>query len=289
MLPIGERLNGTRKRVARALGDRDEAYVLQELLRQLKGGALMIDLNGGTTPEQEGDNLCWLARVVGERCEAPVCIDSANGALMASAIETWLQARSGAGAGAIPEEFEIRPGIPWLLLNSITADPARYEQLLPLVLKYRCAVVALCLGGSEPSADAQVRIEKGTALVERLLADGIAPERIYVDPLVMPLGVDTGNGLAAVQVVQVLRERFAGLRTVCGLSNVSFGLPARKLLNRTFLTLLVAAGLDAAVMDTSDGALMSTLHAAAALSGRDEYCSGYISAYRSNRLEPHAG
>ncbi|MFH2009815.1 MAG: dihydropteroate synthase [bacterium] len=280
MLAIGERLNGTRKKVAQALLDRDEAYVRQEVLRQLEGGAMMIDINGGTTPEQEADNLRWLAQVVGTHCGAPVCIDSANGSLMPDAIEAWLRANK----GAIPGHFELRPGVPWLLLNSITADQARYELLLPLIVKYRCAVVALCLGGGEPSADAQVRIGKGTELVERLLADGIEPQRIYVDPLVMPLGVDPGNGLAATQVIQVLKERFPGLRTVCGLSNVSFGLPLRGLLNRTFLTMLIGAGLDAAVMDTSDRELMSSLHAAVALCGRDEYCSGYIAAFRSNRL-----
>lgn len=280
MLTIGERLNGTRKKVAQALQKRDEAYIKQEVQKQLEGGAMMIDINGGTTPDQEADNLRWLARVVGTHCDAPACIDSANGALMQDAIEAWLQAKN----GSIPDHFELRPGHPWLLLNSITADPARYEVLLPLIVKYRCAVVALCLGGGEPSADAQVRIGKGTELVERLLADGIEPQRIYLDPLVMPLGAESGNALAAGKVIQVLKGRFPGLRTVCGLSNVSFGLPKRKLLNRTFLPLLIAAGLDAAVMDTSDRELMSALHAAVALCGLDDYCAGYIAAFRNKRL-----
>jgi cobalamin-dependent methionine synthase I len=280
MLAIGERLNGTRKRVARALAERDEAYVLQEVQQQLDGGAMMIDINGGTTPEQEADNLRWLARVVGEHCEAPACIDSANGSLMSAAIEAWLQAKS----GTVPEEFELRPGTPWLLLNSITADPARYEQVLPLVVKYHCAVVALCLGGGVPSSDVQERIDIGTELVERLLANNIEPQRIYVDPLILPLGADGGSGLAAREVIRVLKERFPGVRTVCGLSNISFGLPKRRLLNRTLLTMLVAAGLDAAVLDTTDRELMSSLHAAVALSGKDEHCADYISAYRNNRL-----
>ena len=281
MLTIGERLNGTRKKVAQALQDRDAAYVREEVQKQLEGGAMMIDINGGTTPEQEPDNLSWLAQVVGRHCDVPVCVDSANPGIMLDAIDALLRARQ----GSIPEKFESSPGIPWLLLNSITGDQARYEMLLPLIVKYRCAVVALCLGAGEPSADVQVRINKGTELVERLLADNIEPERIYIDPLVMPLGVDTGNGLSAIEVIQVLKERFPGLRTVCGLSNVSFGLPLRKLLNRTFLTMLIGAGLDAAVMDTSDREMMSSLHAAVALSGRDEYCAGYISAFRNNQLK----
>ncbi len=277
---IGERLNGSREKVAAALQEKNIEFVGEETRRQLAGGALMIDINGGTSPEQEQENLIWLAEHVALACDAPVCIDSANPEIVQAAIDACLKARS----TSVPASFEIRPGLPWLVVNSITGDDKRYDLLLPVIDKYNCAVVALCLGGGDIRAGVETRIKTGTELVERLVGDGIKLERIYLDPLVMPIGIDTKNGLEAIEVVKELKARFPGLRSVCGLSNISFGLPARALLNRTFLVLLLAAGLDAAVMDTSDRKLMNSLRAALALCGEDMYCSEYISAFRENKL-----
>ena len=92
------------------------------------------------------------------------------------------------------------------------------------------------------------------------------------------------DALALIEALSALKARFDGLRSVCGLSNISFGLPARQLLNRTLLGMLIPAGLDAAIVDTTDARLMSTLRAALALSNRDEYCTGYIAAYRQDKL-----
>lgn len=280
-LTIGERINGTRISVSKALAKRDAAFVRDEIANQIAGGAQMIDLNGGTSPEEEPDNLTWLAQTAAEYCDSPICIDSANPNAIEAAVEVWLKAKG----RLAPAKFEIQTGLPWLMLNSITGDEKRYDVLLPLVRKYNCAVVALCLGASEASAGADERIAAGARLVERMIGDGVEAERIYIDPLVMPLGVDVHNAVTAVSVIEELKRRYPGLRSVCGLSNISFGLPARSLLNRTFLTTLIAAGMDAALMDSTDAGMMGSLYAAVALSGEDDYCTDFIRAFRQGSLE----
>lgn len=279
-LTIGERLNGTRKSVAKALAKRDAAFVQNEIERQIAGGSLMIDLNGGTSPDQEPDNLVWLAETAAMHCDTPICIDSANPDAIEAAIKAWLKARK----VSTPDTFEIQPGLPWLMINSITADKECYDLQLPLVKKYNCAVVALCLGAGEVSTGVDQRITMGAKLVERMVNDGVDMERIYIDPLVMPLGVDVQNAMATVGIIKELKLRYPALRLACGVSNISFGLPARSLLNRAFMNMLIAAGLDAAVMDTCDAGMMSSLYAALALNGKDDYCADFIRAFRQGRL-----
>lgn len=280
-LTIGERINATRKKVAAALENKDADFIRGEIGRQLEGGADMIDLNGGASPESELENMVWLTEVAASACDAPLCIDSAQPEVIQAAMKTYLDVRE----ERIPEEFETARNRPWLMVNSINSENARYDSLLPLVREYNCAVVALCMESARLDTDIEARARIGAELVERLAGDGIEPERIYLDPLVMPVGVDTGNALNAIELIQRLKHRFPGLRSVCGLSNISFGMPRRGLLNRTLLVMLVSADFDAAVMDTSDRKLMSSLYAALALCGKDKHCSEYISAFRRNRLE----
>jgi cobalamin-dependent methionine synthase I len=279
-LTIGERLNATRKSVAKALAKRDAAFVRDEIDKQITGGASIIDLNGGTSPDQEPGNLAWLAETAAAHCDVPICIDSANPEVIEAAIEALLKARK----ASAPDAFEIQPGLPWLMINSITADKECYEVLLPLVKKYNCAVIAMCLGAGGADAGVDARITNGADLVARMISDGVAVERIFIDSLVMPLGVDGQNAKATASVIKELKRRYPGLRAACGLSNISLGLPARSLLNRTFLAMLIGAGLDAAIMDTSDAGMMSSLWAALALNGKDDYCADFIKAFRQGTL-----
>lgn len=281
MLTIGERINATRKAVAAAITARDEAAVRAEIDLQLAGGALMLDINGGTTPETETGNMDWLVAVTAAHTDAPLCLDSAKPGVIETAAAALMRARG----IDVPGHFEISPGIPWLLINSISAESERYELILPLVKKYNAAVAALCMGDGDMPSSAEDRIRIGAELIERLAADGVAHERVYIDPLVLPVGVEAASGLAVIETIADLKNRYPDVRTVCGLSNVSFGLPARGLLNRTFLALLTAAGLDAAIVDTSDAKLMSALRAALALCNRDPYCADYITAFRNNLLD----
>ena len=267
--------------MSEAIAARDADAVRNEIELQIQGGAVMLDVNGGSTPETEKDNVLWLAEITAAATSAPLCIDSANPEVIEGAVEAALRVRG----ASVPNVCETEPGVPWLMINSISAESERYEKILPLVKKYNCAVAALCLSDEGMPSTAEARVAVGAALVEKLQGEGVSPERVYLDPLVLPVGVDTGNGRAVIDAVAELKRRIPGVRSVCGLSNVSFGLPGRGLLNRIFLSLLIGAGLDAAIVDTSNQKLMSAVFAAMALCDRDAYCADYIGAFRKNILD----
>jgi 5-methyltetrahydrofolate--homocysteine methyltransferase len=128
------------------------------------------------------------------------------------------------------------------------------------------------------------RIAVAAELIERLISAGIVLEAIYVDPLVQPVAVDVGMGSAVLQAISTIMKRFPGVNTICGLSNISYGLPARCLINRNFLTLAIAHGLSAAILDPTEKHLMSNLLATQMILGLDEYCSNYIKAYQGGSI-----
>jgi 5-methyltetrahydrofolate--homocysteine methyltransferase len=172
------------------------------------------------------------------------------------------------------------------MINSITGEAARFDAVLPLVKKFGTKVIALCMAGSGPPAGLEDRLAAGANLVDRLTARGVALDDIYVDPCVLPVSTGPEHGGAVAEAVGQIRARYPGAHISVGLSNVSFGLPVRKLLNETFLVLLMSRGLDAAIADPCDGQLMANIAAAEALLGRDEYCAGYLRAFRAGKLEP---
>jgi 5-methyltetrahydrofolate--homocysteine methyltransferase len=128
------------------------------------------------------------------------------------------------------------------------------------------------------------RVSVGSELISKLSNEGIPLANIYVDPLVQPVSVDTAMGVAALGAVQKIMSDFPGVNTICGLSNISFGLPERHLINRNFLALAMAYGLSAAILDPTDTKLMATHLAVEMLLGRDEYCQNFIEAHLEGRI-----
>jgi 5-methyltetrahydrofolate--homocysteine methyltransferase len=128
------------------------------------------------------------------------------------------------------------------------------------------------------------RVRAGSELINILVKEGIPLDKIYVDPLVQPVSVDTHMGVAALGAIRGIMNEFPGVNTICGLSNVSFGLPERPLINRTFLSLAMAHGLSAVILDPTDPQLMVTLLTGRMLLNRDEYCEGFIEAYQAGRF-----
>lgn len=263
MLVVGERINTSRKPIAELVARRDTEAVVREAALQREAGADYVDVNAGTFLTEEPEMLRWLVTTIQEAVSTPMCIDSPNPVAVRSA----LQVHRGRA-----------------LLNSITGEKSRYEQLLPLVREYGCGVVALCLDDAGMPASAQDAVDKGTRLVESLLEAGVPAGDIYVDPLVRPVSTDSCAGVAVVEAIRVIKERYPGVHTICGLSNVSFGLPQRRLLNQAFLVATMTAGLDAVILDPLDARLMALLRAAEAVLGRDGYCARYLRAFREGRL-----
>ena len=263
MLIVGERINASRKAVRAALEQMDAGTIQAEAAAQAQAGAHYIDVNGGTFPGREPELLAWLVDTVQQATDRPLCLDSSDPAALAAALR--------------------RVQRPAPMLNSITLEGARFERMLPLAREFRTKVVALCQG-ERVATTAQQKVDTASRLVERLAGAGVALDDIYVDPLVFPLATDTGAGTAALEAFREIALRFPGVHTICGLTNVSHGLPARKLINRAFLVSALGAGLDAAILDPTDRELMAALHAAQAVLGRDEYCLGYLKAFRAGKL-----
>lgn len=263
MLIIGEKINGTLPKVAAAIASRDAAFVQNLARRQVEAGADYLDVNAGTAPEREPADLAWLVDTVQEAVEVPLCLDSANPAALSAALERVRQ----------------RP-----MVNSISGERTRLEGILPLVGRFGCAVVGLLLdeAGIPPGVEGRVAVAR--KIVERTREAGVRDEEVFLDPLLMAIATDTQSVVMVLEAVRRIRAEFPAVRFVVGLSNVSFGLPARGLVNRAFLVLALAAGVDAAVLDPLDRALYGTLLAAEMLLGQDRFCRNYTRAHRAGRL-----
>jgi 5-methyltetrahydrofolate--homocysteine methyltransferase len=170
------------------------------------------------------------------------------------------------------------------MVNSITGEERRLAPFLSLAKKHHCSCIALAMGQGGVPRGAEQRLEVCRMILGRAQEWEIDKERIYFDPLVLPLSADPGQGSIALETIRLIKSNIAGAKTVLGLSNISYGLPKRALINRVFLSMCLAAGLDSVILDPSDQKLLSVLRAAEALLGRDQYCKRYLKAYREGKL-----
>lgn len=272
MIIIGERLNTSRKAVRAAVTARDADAIAAETRRQLDAGAHVIDVNAGGDPENETADLLWMIAGALGAAPASLCLDSSAPSTLRAALDEILKLR--------PDAPNRPGGVPWVMINSISGEDERYRGVLPLLKEYNAAAVALCLDDEGMPDNREKRAAAGLKLLERLDADGVPPGRVWLDPLVVPVGVNPAAGADLLGAIRDIRARAPEARFVCGVSNVSFGLPDRALLNRTFLAMAIEAGLDAVIADPLNDELMRTIHAAEALTGRDEFCAEYIQDYR---------
>jgi 5-methyltetrahydrofolate--homocysteine methyltransferase len=263
MLIIGELINCTRKKVGAAAAARDVEFFKDLARKQVEAGADMLDVNGGL-PGQELELLPWLVNIVQETVPVPICLDSADPEALRRALPLCQQRT---------------------MINSITDEPARIATLLPLLREFRPKVIALCMGEAGPPNTAAERMAHASHLIDLLTAEGLALDDIYVDGCVLPVSTGPEHAKALLEAVGAITSRYPGVHTSAGISNVSFGLPLRKLLNETFAVLLMARGLDAGIVDPCDTQLMANIRAAEALLGRDEYCANYLRAFREGKLQ----
>ncbi|HID09825.1 MAG TPA: methyltetrahydrofolate cobalamin methyltransferase [Candidatus Latescibacteria bacterium] len=264
MLVVGELINASRKKVGEAIARRDADYIKKLARRQAEAGADFVDVNCGTFVEGEAELMGWLVDVVQEMVEKPLCIDTPNPEAMKVGLERH------------------RNGRP--MVNSVTEEPGRMDAVLPLILERKAKVVALCMSRAGMPSSAEERVEVARRLIGKLAEAGVPLDDIYVDPVVVPVGTDPQAGRAFLEAVRLIHEEFPEVHIICGLSNVSFGLPLRKLLNRNFLVMAMAMGLDAAILDPTDSGTIADICAVEALLGRDPFCMQYIEAYRGGRL-----
>ncbi|MCL4767409.1 MAG: dihydropteroate synthase [Hyphomicrobiaceae bacterium] len=264
MLIVAERINASRRAIRGALEAMDAGAIQREATAQAAAGAHYIDVNAGTFPGREAELLCWLVDVVQAATPLPLCLDCPDPAALAA---------------ALPRVKAPRP-----IINSINLEDDRFDRVLPLVRDFGAKVVALAQGQGVPPTTADGKADLAARLVERLVAAGVPLDDIYVDPLVFPVGVDPRSALATIDAIGEIMHRFPGVHTICGLTNVSHGLPARALVNRTFLVAAMGRGMDAAIIDPTDAHLMAAMRAAQAVLGRDEYCMAFIEEFMAGRV-----
>jgi 5-methyltetrahydrofolate--homocysteine methyltransferase len=264
MIIVGELINSSRKAVAAAVEARDEGFIRKLARDQAEQKIQYVDVNAGIFKDREAEHLTWLIRNVQAVVDLPCCIDSPDPRVIEAALST-------------------HRGTP--MINSISMEKNRRDALLPLVAGTDLKIVALCMSDSGMPRTAEDRVRTAQDLVSLLQKHNVKVENIYVDPLVQPVATDQSFGREFLAAVEKIMALFPGIHTICGLSNVSFGLPQRKFLNQTFMSMAITKGLDAAILDPLDKRMMANVLAAEALAGKDRFCMNFIRAYREGRLQ----
>ncbi len=256
---IGEKINGTRKRVNEAILARDADFIRNLAREQTEAGADFLDVNAGTTPDREADDLVWLVRLVQEVVETPLCLDSSNPVALSEALKSVVR---------LP------------MINSISGEPERLKAILPIVASRKCSVIALAMDESTLPKDVDERLAAAEKIFRATRDAGLPDELVYVDPLIMTVATDAGAALVALESMRELKKNYPDAHITSGLSNISFGLPGRPEINRTFLTLAMEAGLDSAILDPTSRDLVQSLLITEMLLGRDPFCRRYTKAFR---------
>jgi 5-methyltetrahydrofolate--homocysteine methyltransferase len=259
---IGERINPTgRKALAEQMAAGDFSTVVADTTAQVEAGAQMLDVNAGIPLADEPAILAATVRLVQSLTDVPLSIDSS----IVAALEAGLSAYVG------------KP-----LVNSVTGEEERLEQVLPLVARHGAAVVAISNDETGISEDPDVRFEVAKRIVERAADHGIPRADVVVDPLVMPIGAMATAGRQVFRLVRRLREEL-GVNTTCGASNVSFGLPNRSGLNGAFLTMAIASGMTSAITSPLHEEVRGAVMAADVMMGNDRDCVAWIRRYGEGR------
>ena len=260
MFVIGERINGMFTDVKKAIQAQAPAPIRELATGQVAAGANAIDINVGPASADKVGTMRWLVEVVKEAVDVPLCIDTTNAEVMRAGLEA-------AEGNAI--------------INSTTGEDERMEKILPLAAEFNCPVIGLTIDAEGVPRDADGRMEIALRLVAACMEQGISTSDLYIDAVILPVNAlqeVPQHVLTAIQMCKALSD--PPPQTVLGLSNVSQGTAYRELLNRTYLVMAVANGLDAAIMDPFDDELMDAAITTDVLLNRNVYCDDFIKAYR---------
>ncbi len=256
---IGERINPTgRKRFAEELRGGDLSTVTLDAVNQVQAGANMVDVNAGIPLVDEPELLKSMLATVQAAVDVPICIDSS----VIEALEAGLSIYEGRA-----------------LVNSVTAEDERLDEILPLVARHGAAVIGLANDETGIPETPQKRLECARKVVSAANDHGISTEDVLIDPLAMTVGADTEAVTTTLATISLIRDEL-GVNMCLGASNVSFGLPQRHVLNAGFLPMAMAAGLTSAIMSTAEVCVQS-VRASDLLLGHDPWGTSWIAAHRA--------
>lgn len=265
MIIIGEKINGAIPSTGKAITEKEDKFIRHLVKIQVESGANYLDICAGTNVELELETLKWLIGIVQEETTIPICIDSPN-------------------PDFIKEVFPLikKEGI----INSVSMEGNKCDLLFPLIQNTNWNIIALTCddNGIPESSDLKVKI--AFSLIEKAFDYGIAPERIFIDPLVLSLSAINDSMINFMQAVCEIKAKYPTVNITSGLSNISYGMPYRKLINQNFLTLAMSSGMDSAILDPTNRDIYATIKAAEALLNMDKYCKNYNTAYRNGKIGP---
>jgi cobalamin-dependent methionine synthase I len=262
---IGESINGTIPKVGQAIQEKNETFLRELAKTQYECGAQMLDVNAGVAGGNEVEDLPWLIRLAQREVPIPLMIDSANPDALKAALAVYQHAE-------LP------------ILNSISGEEEKWKKLFPVVEEKKGKIVVLCMDDQGIPKTIEGRIAIASRLFDRLTKAGIPEDYVYFDPLVLAVSVESDAGFVTLETIRALRSQFPKSHVICGASNVSMGLPGRKLINRTFIAMAIFAGLDTLFIDVRDQALLSSIYASRPLVNQDNYCMQYLKAYRAKKI-----
>jgi 5-methyltetrahydrofolate--homocysteine methyltransferase len=261
---IGERINPTgRTALAAEMAAGDLERVGSDAVAQVEAGAAVLDVNAGIPMVDEPALLAEIVALVQSITDVPLCIDSSVVEALARGLETC----------------EGKP-----LVNSVTGEDARLEAVLPLVSKHEAAVIGLTMDEEGIPDTPARRLAVARKILSRAGDHGIPAADVLIDPLVLPVGATPMAGRIALETLRLVRAEL-GVNTVCGASNISFGLPDRPAVNSAFLSMSVAAGITAVIANPLDEASRTGILTGDLLMGNDEHCMNWITAHRKSNSE----
>ena len=266
MIIIGEKINGSIPAVADAIARRDAEFIKQRAIIQDEAGATFIDCCASVPEAEEVETLKWMIDCIQEVTDLPISIDSPSANVLAEAYK-----------------FCKKPG----LFNSVSGEGDKMDVLFPIMAAnpgWQC--IALCSDDTGIPKNAADRLKVFDKIMAKAKEYGIRPSRLHIDPLVEMLctsenGIETNE-----EVISTIRERYDDIHITAAISNISFNLPVRKMVNLGFTVLAMKAGLDSAILDPTNRDMMGVIFATEALLGEDDYCMEYISAYREGLFGP---
>ena len=261
---IGERINTSRKKVQAAVAERDAEYIINDVKQQQEAGAAYIDVNAGARIGHEEEDMKWLIDTIQPIATVPLTLDSPDPAILEMAYQM----------------VEKTP-----MVNSISLEKDRFDTMMPFLNGKDCKVIALCMDDNGMPTSADDILVRATTLVEELNKIGIKTENIYIDPLVQPISTDSNKGVMVLDAVRAIKAKFPTVHITGGLSNISYGLPQRHMINRTFVVLMMDAGMDSAIIDPLDVKIMASIKTAEMLLGHDNFCGNYLKGVRAGVIE----
>lgn len=259
MIIIGEKINGSIPSVRKAIVERDETWIKNLAKSQSEAGADYLDICASVEEPVEVETLKWLIELVQEVFDTPICVDSPSPQACVEGMK-----------------FCKDTGI----VNSVSLEGDKIDIVFPAIENTDWGCIALLCDDNGIPGTAGARLKVFEGIMEKAKEYKIAPTRLYIDSLVVTLSTEKKAFTTFAEVTREIKRQYPDIHVVSGLSNISYGLPSRSLINQAFMALSMQAGMDSAIVDPTNSAMAGIIYATNTLLEKDDYCLNYINAYR---------